>query len=203
MNLGDLYSTAKSATTTKNKDLPPVHLWNPQNCGDIDIRIDRDGNWFHEGARITRQPLVDLFSTILKRENDEYFLVTPEEKCRIQVDVAPLLIVEWDVSAPSTPNQSIQLRTQQGRLLSLNEAHPLTLLRANAEDYPIVHIRNQLHAIVTRNVYYQMAELVEEFNPLQLNEDKADTTRIISSVPESNFLGIRSDNLIFPLISHT
>ena len=77
----------------RSKRLPPLHLWQPEHEGVIDIRIDREGAWYHEGVRIQRQPLVDLFATILRREGDDYFLVTPAEKMKIAVEEAPLLLV--------------------------------------------------------------------------------------------------------------
>src|SRR3954468_2592533 len=79
------------------RKLPPVEKWNPAHCGTIDIRIARDGTWFHQGAPIRRPELVRLFSTILRKEADAYYLVTPAEKMRIQVDDAPFLAVLLDV----------------------------------------------------------------------------------------------------------
>ena len=79
----------------RSKRLPPLHLWQPEHEGVIDIRIDREGAWYHEGVRIQRQPLVDLFATILRREGDDYFLVTPAEKMKIEVEEAPV--------APASP----------------------------------------------------------------------------------------------------
>jgi len=89
---------AASARAASKGGLPPVHLWNPPFCGDLDIRIARDGTWFYLGTPIGRKPLVRLFSTILKREGDQYFLVTPVEKVGITVDDAPFVAVDFDVA---------------------------------------------------------------------------------------------------------
>ena len=88
---------AEGARAAAAGGLPPVHLWNPPFCGDLDMRIARDGRWFYEGSPITRPAMVRLFSTILKREGEEYFLVTPVEKYRIAVDDAPFVAVDFDV----------------------------------------------------------------------------------------------------------
>src|SRR5436190_23349396 len=90
-NLDNLASAARSSATG---GLPPVHLWNPDFCGDIDMRIASDGTWFYMGTPIGRPALVRLFSTILKREGDKHFLVTPVEKVGIRVDDAPFMAVE-------------------------------------------------------------------------------------------------------------
>src|ERR1700744_4991048 len=89
-------AAAKSAASAEGakKGLPPVHLWNPPFCGDLDIRIASDGTWFYMGTPIGRPALVRLFSTILKREDGKHFLVTPVEKVGIRVDDAPFLAVE-------------------------------------------------------------------------------------------------------------
>src|SRR5438445_3910430 len=98
-NLEGLTTAAREATnaTLAGKPLPPVHLWNPPYCGDIDMRIASDGTWFYQKTPIGRAALVKLFASVLKREGDKYFLVTPVEKCGIAVDDAPFLAVELQV----------------------------------------------------------------------------------------------------------
>ncbi|MGH8376595.1 MAG: DUF1285 domain-containing protein, partial [Pseudomonas sp.] len=81
----------------KTKGLPPVHLWNPDFCGDIDMRIARDGTWYYLGTPIGRKPMVKLFSTIIRRDGDDYFLITPVEKVGIKVDDAPFVAIAVDV----------------------------------------------------------------------------------------------------------
>ena len=92
-----------------NKSLPPVHLWNPPLSGEMDMRIAADGSWFYQGSKIERQPMVKLFSTILKKESGNYFLITPVEKFRIQVDDAPFIAIEVDKVASDT--QTLLFRT--------------------------------------------------------------------------------------------
>lgn len=195
MDLNSFYRAAQS--NAEGEKLPPVHLWNPENCGDIEIRIDRDGKWFHEGTRIGRQALVNLFSSILKREGEEHFLVTPQEKCRIQVDVAPLLVIGWELRNEGGPDQSILFETEQGAQVPLDKQHPLQLIHVDGEDYPVIDVRNSLQAIISRNVYYQLAHLIEEFDAQMLDA----TDNVFGDTPPANFLGIRSEGIVFPLIS--
>src|SRR6201988_4975564 len=94
---GGIDAIASVAKREGGKGLPPVHLWNPPYCGDIDMRIVGDGTWFYQKTPIGRAALVKLFASVLKREGDKYFLVTPVEKCGIAVDDAPFLAVELAV----------------------------------------------------------------------------------------------------------
>ena len=93
--IDDLFDTLTSLQ--RNKRLPPLHLWQPERTGEIDIRIDREGRWYHEGSRIERQPLVDLFATIIRLEVNGYYLVTPVEKMKITVEEVPFIAVDLDV----------------------------------------------------------------------------------------------------------
>lgn len=148
----------------KDKKLPPVHKWNPELCGDMDMRIGRDGTWYYMGSPIGRQPLVRLFSTILRRDPDnEYYLVTPAEKLRIRVDDAPFVAVELDISGDGE-NQRLIMRTNVDDAVLVDEAHPLTLRyrQSNGEPAPYVVVRDRLEALISRSVYYQLVELGDE-----------------------------------------
>ncbi|MCH8501863.1 MAG: DUF1285 domain-containing protein [Aliidiomarina sp.] len=136
----------------------PVERWNPAFCGDIDIVIKADGCWFYMGSEITRQPLVRLFASVLKQEGDEFFLVTPVEKVRIQVEDLPFLIVSWAHVPTEMAHNLIQVETNIGESYLLSQEHPLLIIH----DQPAVMIRDKLYARVHRNVYYQWAEIAEE-----------------------------------------
>ena len=144
----------------ENKDdFPPVHLWNPERVYDFDMRIDKDGRWIHEGSEIKRIKLVKLFASVLKKEGEDYYLVTPVEKARIQVEDVPFLIVEIEAQQYKTI-----CRTNLDELIVLSNEHPLTL-EANSvseEVLPYVDVRSGLKARFNRNVYYQAIELAEE-----------------------------------------
>ncbi len=103
-----------------------MHLWNPPYCGELDIVIKRDGSWFHEGRPIRRRELVKLFSSILKKEDDRYYLVTPAEKVGITVECCPFLIIGMDVSQPNG-NQIIRFHTSTDEQVIANSEHHLSV----------------------------------------------------------------------------
>ena len=141
------------------KGLPPVHLWNPPFCGDMDMLIARDGTWFHEGSPIGRMPLVKLFSSILKREGDEYFLVTPVEKVRIKVDDAPMIAVDFEVEGAGD-QQRLRFFTKTEDEVLANAANPIRVARnAAGEPSPYVHIRAGLEALIDRKSFYRLMDL--------------------------------------------
>ena len=119
----------------EGKGLPPVHLWHPEFCGDIDMRIARDGTWFYLGTPIGRAPLVKLFSSILKREGVAYFLVTPVEKVGIRVDDAPLLAIDFDVTGTGD-TQTLTFTTKTDDTATLGPDHPPRAERAPATGGP-------------------------------------------------------------------
>ncbi|WP_369959093.1 DUF1285 domain-containing protein [Pseudomonas benzenivorans] len=142
------------------KGLPPVHLWNPDFCGDIDMRIARDGSWFYMGTPIGRKPMVRLFSTILRRDGDDYFLVTPVEKVGIRVDDAPFVAVTLRVEGEGE-GQALYFTTNVEDEVLAGAEHPLRveLDAGTQEPAPYVHVRANLEALVHRNVFYQLVEL--------------------------------------------
>ncbi|MGB3042610.1 MAG: DUF1285 domain-containing protein [Xanthobacteraceae bacterium] len=164
-SLDGLTSAANAAVAGNapgTRGLPPVHLWNPPFCGDLDMRIARDGTWFYLGTPIGRPALVRLFSTILKRENGKHFLVTPVEKVGIQVDDAPFVAVEMRVETDEN-GQRLQFRTNVDDWVTCDGAHQLRFERAPDDGLmPYLHVRADLWAKVTRALYYDLVELGEE-----------------------------------------
>ncbi len=151
---------ARAAGAAAGRGLPPVHLWNPPYCGEIDIRIARDGTWFHEGTPIGRAGLVKLFSGILKREGDRYFLVTPVEKVGIRVDDAPFVAV--DVTAEGTGEaQVLRFVTQVGDEVVAGPDHAIRVERdgADGQPAPYVHVRAGLEALIDRKTFYRLVDL--------------------------------------------
>lgn len=141
------------------KGRPPVDQWQPDFSGDIDIRIDRRGDWYHEGKRFERTSLVKLFASILRRETDgEYYLVTPVEKWRVQVEDLPLLIVE-----SREEGSDIALRTNLDDWLKMSAQYPLSVDEdAQGSPLPAVALWHGLSARVGRNVFYRWCELAQE-----------------------------------------
>src|ERR1700709_764566 len=119
--LGGLLSKAQSAS---GKGPPPVHLWNPPFCGDLDLRIAADGTWYYLETPIGRPALVKLFASVMKREGDKYFLVTPVEKCGIVVDDAPFLAVEMKIE-DSANGRTLHFRTNVDDWVACGEDHAL------------------------------------------------------------------------------
>ncbi len=152
-----------AAKTAAAKGLPPVHLWNPPYCGEIDMRIASDGTWFYQKTPIGRPAMVKLFASILKREDDRYFLVTPVEKCRIAVDDAPFLAVELRIIA-NDKDPLLRFRTNVDDWVECDVEHPL---RFEPEPQtgglkPYLHVRRDLWAKVTRALFFDLVEHGEE-----------------------------------------
>jgi hypothetical protein len=149
-------SLAASAQAASKGGLPPVHLWNPPHCGQIDMRIARDGTWFYMGTPIGRPALVRLFSTILRRDGDEYVLVTPVEKVGITVDDAPFVAV--DVTAA---DGKLTFQTNVGDQVTAGPDNPIRVERdpETGEPAPYVLVRANLEALIDRKTFYRLVEL--------------------------------------------
>lgn len=163
-SLEGLSAAARNAASAGSgaKGLPPVHLWNPPFCGDLDMRIARDGTWFYMGTPIGRPALVRLFSTILKREDGKHFLVTPVEKVGIRVDDAPFLAVEMERDRDSR-GQLLRFRTNVDDWVACDGAHRLRFeAAADGGLTPYLHVRADLWAKVTRALYYELVDIGEE-----------------------------------------
>jgi uncharacterized protein len=154
---------AGAAREAARKGPPPVHLWNPPFCGDLDMRIAPDGNWFYLKTPIGRASLVKLFASVLKREGDQYFLVTPVEKCRIVVDDAPFVAVELKVDEPGD-GQVLHFRTNVDDWVACGREHALRFEPQSGTGglKPYLHVRRNLWARVTRALFYDLVELGEE-----------------------------------------
>ena len=154
---------AAAVRETGDKGAPPVHLWNPPFCGDLDIRIASDGTWFYLGTPIGRAALVRLFASVLKREGDNYFLVTPVEKIGIVVEDAPFLAVEMR-REDTAAGPRLHFRTNVDEWIMCDAVHAM---RFESEDSsgglkPYLHVRRDLWAKVTRALFYDLVELGEE-----------------------------------------
>jgi len=152
-----------AATEAARRGPPPVHLWNPPFCGDLDMRIAADGTWYYLKTPIGRPALVRLFASVLKREGEKYFLVTPVEKCGITVDDAPFLAVELEVEV-ADQRRHLKFRTNVDDWVVCGPEHPL---RFEPEPEtgglkPYLHVRRDLWAKVTRALFYDLVELGEE-----------------------------------------
>jgi len=146
----------------ENRGLPPVELWNPPFCGDIDMRIAADGTWFYQKTPIGRPALVKLFASILKREGDKYFLVTPVEKVGLIVEEVPFLGVELKVEHDAR-GQVLHFRTNVDDWVEASPGHALRFAPEPSGGLkPFLHVRRELWAKVTRALFYDLVELGEE-----------------------------------------
>ena len=160
----------------------PVHLWNPPDCGDIDMRIAADGTWFYLGSPIGRIALVQLFSSILRRDGERYVLVTPVERVGIQVDDAPFLGVEMQVEDAGA-GQRLKFRTHVEDWVEINAEHPLRFERGAADGIkPYVRVRGDLWALIKRALFYDLVALGD-----------------IESFEGEDWFGVRSAGTFFPM----
>lgn len=147
----------KAAT---GKSLPPVHLWNPPFCGDLDMQIKRDGTWVHEGGTINRPEMVKMFSSILKLEDGKYFLVTPVEKVGITVEDAPFVAVDIDAEGEGDA-QVLRFTTQVGDSVVADPSHPIRFATDPVTGDPATYVmvRAGLEARLDRKSFYRLVDL--------------------------------------------
>jgi len=153
-------SLEQVAALVRDRKLPPVDSWNPSHCGNSAMRIARDGTWYHEGSAITRPAMVRLFSTILRREDDGTFvLVTPVEKLTIEVEDAPFVAVELKTEGVGV-ERSLAFRLNTGDLAMAGPDNRLWIETGeDGQEQPYVQVRRGLAALISRPVFYELAEL--------------------------------------------
>jgi hypothetical protein len=179
-----LERVSEAARQAPGRGLPPVHLWNPAHCGEIDIVIKKNGLWFHEGSPIGREALVRLFSTVLRKDPDGIYLVTPVEKMKITVEDAPFIAVRVDRAKNALDGDVLKFVTNVGDVV---EAGPENAIRVEVnpetgEPHPYLHVRRGLEALIARPVFYELVELAEE-----------------RQTPEGPQLGVESNGAWFPV----
>jgi len=162
---------------------PPVHLWTPEFCGDLDMEIKRDGTWFYMGTPISRFPLVKLFASILKVEDGKHYLVTPVEKVGIRVQDAPFVAVDME-AAGTGRDQVITFTTNVEDVVIAGPENPIRVVRdESGEPSPYVHVRAGLEALIDRKTFYRMIERGES-----------------NEVGGTDMFGIWSSGAFFPII---
>ncbi len=171
---------AATVKATKTAGLPPVHLWNPPFCGDLDIRIAKDGSWSYLGSPINRFELVKLFSSILKKEDGKYFLVTPVEKVGITVEDAPFIAVDFEVDGDGK-DQTLSFQTLVGDNARAGQDHPIRIVVDPDTNEPSTYvlIRADLEARLDRKTFYRLVDI---------------------GTHHEGWFGVWSDGVFFPLI---
>lgn len=159
----DVMQSLMKAAQGGGSNLPPVDKWNPEHCGAMDMVIRRDGSWWHEGTRITRERLVRLFSRILRRDPDgKTYLVTPIEKIEIEVEAAPFIAVRLDAEGKGR-DLRIAFLTNFDEAVVAGPEHPIRVeTGTDGEPEPYVHVRGNLEALINRATFYDLAELAVE-----------------------------------------
>jgi hypothetical protein len=183
--LAALIARAAGDTNQPGRGLPPVEKWNPPFCGDIDMEIRADGTWFYMGTPIGRQPLVRLFSTVLRKDEDgRTYLVTPVEKVGIRIADAPFVAVEM-VGSGTGEEQVLTFRTNVGDVVEAGPDHPLRFEIAgeNHQLKPYLHVRGRLEALVSRALMYDLVALGG-----------------IHSVAGENMFCVGSGGVLFPMM---
>ena len=175
---------AEAAKAAGKKGPPPVHLWNPPFCGDLDMRIARDGTWFYLGTPIGRKELVKLFSSILRKDDDKYFLVTPVEKVGITVDDAPFVAIDFD---PEEVNgeKALRFHTHVEDEVLAGPDNPIRVVRDvdTDEPSPYILIRANLEALIDRKSFYRLVDIGE-----------------VETLDGEDWFGVRSMGTFFPII---
>ncbi len=173
-------SLAASAMEAQGKGLPPVETWNPPFCGNLDMRIARDGTWFYMGTPIGRAPLVRLFSTIIRRDGDDYFLVTPVEKVGITVDDAPFVALDFNQRG-----DDLVFETNVGDKVAAGPENPIRVVRdaETGEPSPYVLVRRNLEALIDRKSFYRLVDIGE-----------------VATQDGVEWFGVRSGGAFFPII---
>ena len=145
------------------RGLPPVHLWHPEHCGEIDIVIRANGQWIHEGSPIGREALVRLFSTVLRLDPDGYHLVTPVEKLRITVEDVPFLAVKVE-TVTDARGAVLRFTTNVGDEVDADAAHPIRVATdaETGEPRPYLMVRRELEALIARPVFYELVDMASE-----------------------------------------
>ena len=173
-------SIASSARAAARKGPPPVEKWNPPFCGDLDMRIARDGTWFYLGTPIGRHELVKLFSGIIRKDGDDYFLVTPVEKVGIKVDDAPFVAVDFNQT-----DAGLAFVTNVDDEVLAGPDHPIRVERdpETGEPSPYIRIRRNLDALIDRKSFYRLVDI-----------------GVIADHKGEAWFGIRSAGCFFPII---
>lgn len=157
----------------QRKKFPPVNEWNPELCEGQEFFINREGDWFYNKSPIKNNKLVNLFSTVLRKDSEDYYLVTPVEKVLVRVDLAPYKIIDFKIN-----DKSIILQTNLNYDFELNDVNTTKLIKDNNTSIPIVNVRNNIEGFFNRNTYYKLVDWALDRNFI-----------------ENNFLFLPSNNL--------
>ncbi len=156
----DIDSLFERLNLAPARRLPPVEQWRPARSGVSDIRIDRDGRWFYRDSEIRRPEMVRLFATVLRRDDDGIYLVTPVEKLSVEVEDAPFVAIDMETSGEGDA-RALLFVTNVGDVVAADATHPIVLRKNAREARPYITVRRSLDALIARPMYYRLAALAQ------------------------------------------
>ena len=159
-NINNIAQYLKDAQPGHKRSIPPLEQWHPKHCGKMDLRIKANGEWWHEGQLIKRQPMIDLFSSVLWKEEGKFYLKTPVEQIEIEVDDEPLLVNQVD-QIELDGMSYIQMTTSNDDIVLVDQEHPIFMRDYQGELRPYVHVRFGINALIQRAAFFHLVEMGE------------------------------------------
>ena len=182
------------------KSLPPVESWKPEREGEIDILIKASGEWLYQGSKMERLSVIQLLSTLLRKEGDDYFLVSPAEKLKLHVEDVPFIVLMMDIEGEGI-DQSVHFSTQVGDCFTLSQEHALRLsYNEKDEPAPYIHVRNGMEAKLNRSVYYEFVDhLIELEDSVPKDKQIKQSGHSVSSIKQDGLpaMGVWSAGKFF------
>ena len=161
-NLIDIAQYLKDGQSGHKKSIPPLDQWHPKHCGTMDLTVKANGEWWHEGQLIKRQALINLFSTVLWKEDGKFYLKTPAEQIEIQVEDEPLFISQVN-QVEIAGKRYIQLTSTTQDEIIVDEAHPIFMREFAGELRPYIAVRFGINALIQRSTFFHLIEMGELF----------------------------------------
>ncbi|WP_180121959.1 MULTISPECIES: DUF1285 domain-containing protein [unclassified Acinetobacter] len=159
-NLMNIAQYLKDGQTGHKRSIPPLDQWHPKHCGAMDLKVLANGEWWHDGQLIKRQALIDLFSTVLWKEDGKFYLKTPVEQIEIQVEDEPLFVNQVDTLELEN-KRYIQFTTTTQDVIVVDDEHPIFMREYQGELRPYVHVRFGINALIQRAAFFHLVEMGE------------------------------------------
>lgn len=182
-NLTDIAQYIKDGQSGHKRSIPPLDQWHPKHCGAMDLKVLANGEWWHDGQLIKRQALIDLFSTVLWKEDSKFYLKTPVEQIEIQVEDEPLFVNQVDMLELEN-KRYIQFTTTTQDVIVVDDEHPIFMREYQGELRPYVHVRFGINALIQRAAFFHLVEMGE-----LLENEKGESILVLQSGDLSLQLG--------------
>ncbi|MCL6235227.1 DUF1285 domain-containing protein [Acinetobacter sp. ANC 5579] len=174
-NLMNIAQYLKDGQTGHKRSIPPLDQWHPKHCGAMDLKVLANGEWWHDGQLIKRQALIDLFSTVLWKEDGKFYLKTPVEQIEIQVEDEPLFVNRVDTLELEN-KRYIQFTTTTQDVIVVDDEHPIFMREYQGELRPYVHVRFGINALIQRAAFFHLVEMGE-----LLENEKGESILVLQS----------------------